>query len=98
VAKNAGLKEGVDYVAGDPFPNNPNLRTAKLLGNPVATTIKVIDRIGLYTSDGRPRWSYVASIPNADKWQSLSYGQKVDVIDAMYKRENGAKSSIKQFA
>lgn len=87
VARTAGLKEGVDYVLGDPFPNNPNLRTAVLLGDPVATTIKAIDSMGFYTQSGKPRWDYI-SMPKS-KWDSLSYDQKRQVIGQMYQREGG---------
>ena len=94
VAKQAGLKEGVDYVAGDPFPNNPNLKTAKLLGDPIATTIKVIDAIGFYTSSGQPRWSYIDQIPDAKNWSNLSYDQKARVVAQMYQREGGNGSLV----
>lgn len=95
VAKTAGLVEGKDYVVGDPFPNNPNLKTAKLLGDPIAQTIKVIDRIGFYTQSGKPRWSYVSSLSGANNWKSLSYAQKKNVIAQMYKHEGG--SALKQY-
>jgi len=91
IAKNAGLVLGKDYIVGDPFPNNPNLKTAKLLGDPVAQTIKVIDRIGFYTQSGKPRWSYVSQIPQANNWRNLSYQQKKNVIAQMYKKEGGSK-------
>ena len=47
IAKQAGLKEGVDYTVGDKFPDS-NLATARLIGDPVAKTIKVIDKINIY--------------------------------------------------
>jgi hypothetical protein len=90
IAKAAGLQEGRDYVAGDPFSNG-KYRTAKILGDPVATTIKVIDKIGFYTQSGKPRWTYVNSIPQAKNWKSLSYSQKASVIKQMYKHEGGSK-------
>ncbi len=89
VAKAAGLILGKDYTIGDAFPNNPNLHTARLLGDPIATTIKVIDRIGFYTDSGKPRWSYVNSIPQAQNWNNLSYSQRVNVIKQMYAYEGG---------
>ena len=90
IAKMAGLRLGVDYNVGDPFPNNPNLKTARLLGDPVATTIKVINKIGFYTQSGKPRWTYVNSIPQAKNWKSLSYKQKANVIKQMYAHEGGS--------
>lgn len=87
VAKTAGLIEGRDYVAGDPFPDNPNLRTARIIGDPIATTIKVIDRIGFTTASGKQRWSYI-NIPKAT-WDQYAPEQKRQVIAQMYKREGG---------
>ena len=90
IAKQAGLKEGVDYTVGDAFPDNPNLKTAKLLGDPIATTIKVIDKIGFYTQSGQPRWTYVNQLPNVKNWANLDYNGKAAVIAEMYKREGGS--------
>lgn len=92
VAKVAGLKEGVDYVKGDPFSNG-KYYTAKLLADPIDTTIKVIDKIGFYTSSGAPRWTYIESIPQAKNWKNLSYAQKKQVIAQMYKHEGGSALS-----
>lgn len=49
IAKQAGLKEGVDYTTGDVFGDKGQYNTAKLIGDPVDTTIKVIDKIGFKT-------------------------------------------------
>lgn len=91
VAKAAGLKLGVDYTIGDAFPNNPSLKTAKLLGDPIATTVKVIDRIGFQTSSGNPRWTYI-NIPKST-WDSYTYDQKRKVIGQMYQHEGGVSLS-----
>jgi hypothetical protein len=93
VARLAGLKEGVDYVAGDPFGNG-QYRTAKLLGDPIATTMKVIDSIGFYTQSGQPRWSYINQIPEAKNWANLNYDQKRQVIAQMYQHEGGNGSLL----
>jgi hypothetical protein len=95
IAKQAGLVEGKDYIVGDAFPNNPNLRTAKLIGNPVDQTIRVIDRIGFYTQSGAPRWSYVSSLKGASNWKNLSHEQKKNVVAQMYQHEGG--SQLKQY-
>lgn len=95
VAKTAGLKEGVDYAVGDPFPDNPKLKTARLLGDPIATTIKAIDKIGFQTQAGKPRWNYI-NIPK-NQWDSLSYNEKKNVIGQMYQHEGGSQLS-KYFA
>jgi hypothetical protein len=87
VAKAAGWVEGVDYEVGDPFPNNPNLRTAKIIGDPVEKTIELIDKIGFFTQSGKPRWSYVAMKP--DEWGGLAKEEKVAVIAKMYATEGG---------
>lgn len=97
IAKIAGLKEGVDYVKGDPFSGGRYF-TAKLLGDPIATTIKVIDKIGFKTQSGGNRWTYTDSIPATKNWSKLSFGQKLEVLDQMYKKENGSKSDIRRFA
>lgn len=88
IAKAAGLQLGVDYTVGDQFPNNPSLKTAKLLGDPVATTINVIDKLGFQTSSGKPRWDYI-NIPKAT-WDGYSYNQKKQVIAQMYAHEGGS--------
>lgn len=88
IAKLAGLKEGVDYVAGDSFANG-QYRTARLLNDPIDTTIRVIDKIGFQTASGNPRWTYI-NMPKK-QWDSLSYSQKKYVIAKMYKQEGGTK-------
>ena len=87
IAKQAGLVPDVDYVAGTPFPAPSNLVTAKLLGDPVAITIRVIDAIGYYTKTGAERWVYIA-IPKF-VWEFLTPDQKRDVIGFHYQHEGG---------
>lgn len=87
IARQAGLRQGIDFVDGDPFPPPSNLITAKLLGDPVALTIQVIDSIGYFTKAGTPRWAYI-SMPRF-VWQSLSPDQKRDVVGYHYEREGG---------
>lgn len=94
IARQAGLVEGRDYTVGDPFPDNPNLRTATLIGDPVDQTIKVIDKIGFYTQGGAPRWTYIAQIPEHRNWKNLSRAQKREVISKMYQREGGNGSLL----
>lgn len=86
IARVAGLREGVDYEQGDSFSNG-KYHTARLLGDPVATTIKVIDNIGFYTQGGNQRWTHTA-IPKS-QWDSLSYEQKKQVVKSMYGHEGG---------
>ena len=87
VAKSAGWVEGVDYEVGDPFPNNPNLRTAKIIGDPVDKTIELIDKIGFQTQSGKPRWSYINM--SKDEWGGLAKEEKIAVIAKMYATEGG---------
>ncbi len=91
IAKQAGLIEGVDYVMGDPFPENPNMFTAKLLGNPIESTIRVIDKIGFVTQNGQNRWVYTDSIPGANnaEWLKLGFSEKAQIIKDMYRNEGG---------
>jgi len=96
IAKQAGLVLGVDYEIGDAFPDNPNLFTARLLGDPVEQTIKVIDKLGFTTDAGGTRWSYTNSIPGANNadWSKMSKEQKTAVIAQMYQYENGGGSGL----
>lgn len=87
IAKQAGLTPGVDYVPGTRFPLPSTLVTAKLLGDPIEITIRVLDRIGYYTKAGGQRWTYIA-IP-AFVWASLSFIEKRSVIGFQYRREGG---------
>jgi hypothetical protein len=88
LARQAGLKLGVDYVDGSPFPAPSTLKTAKLLGDPVAVTIRVIDAVGYFTRSGEPRWVYIA-LPKF-VWDALSQDQKRDVIGYHYQHEGGS--------
>lgn len=85
IAKQAGLVEGVDYEVGDAFPNNPNQKTALLIGDPVEKTINVIDKIGFFTQGGKQRWTHTAM--SRKQWDALSPEAKKQVIREMYKRE-----------
>jgi len=87
IAKQAGLVLGVDYEEGSPFPNNPNIKTAKLIGNPVDKTIQVIDKVGFYTQKGSQRWTHTAIDDKA--WKSMTYDQKAKVVAQMYQKEGG---------
>lgn len=88
VAKNGGLVEGVDYSVGDPFHIGPaTYYTARLLGDPIAITIKLIDKATYYTKNGGIRWIYIAIPP--DIWKSMSYEQKKMAIKFHYKNEGG---------
>lgn len=86
IAKQGGLILGTDYTEGEPFDNG-RFHTAKLLGDPIALTIQVIDRIGFFTSTGAQRWTYIR-FPNAD-WQKLSFYGKKEIIHLMYHNEGG---------
>lgn len=88
IAKIAGLQLGVDYEIGDAFPDNPNYHTARLTGDPINTTIRVIDKIGFYTQGGKQRWTHTAIDKKA--WDSMTYQQKTNVIKKMYGHEGGS--------
>lgn len=85
IAAQAGLTLNVDYVMGDIFW--PDYHTAKLIGDPIAITIRVIDTIGYYTSRGVRRWDYIA-IPTFI-WHALNHDQKVAVVKFHYQHEGG---------
>lgn len=95
VAKSLGLVEGVDYVKGDPFPDNPNLLTAKLLGDPIETTIKGLDlaaqasnKKAFYTQSGQPRWTHTAI--SDEQWLAMTPEQKKNLVASMYQKEGGS--------
>lgn len=100
VAAEAKLKLGVDYTVGDGFTAkfsdkvragnfDITLHTARLIGDPIALTIRVIDALSFQTTHGTPisRWGYI-TMP-AFLWHELSPVQKRDVIGWMYQREGG---------
>lgn len=88
IASEAGLVFSTDYVQGDPFTvGGATYYTAKLLGDPVAITIRVIDAIGYKTKAGVERWTYI-SIPKF-VWNSLTSDEKRDVIGYHYQYEGG---------
>jgi hypothetical protein len=87
IARQADLVPGTDYEPGTPFPAPSTLVTAKLLGDPVAITIRVIDAISYFTKSGSPRWTY-AAIP-AYVWSSWVFEQKRDMVGYHYRHEGG---------
>jgi hypothetical protein len=89
IAKEAGLALDVDYEPGTPFPGTSTLVTAKLLKDPVATTIQVIDKLSFYTAHGGQRWIYIGIPPLI--WKALSNLQKTYVIWFMYQHEGGTE-------
>jgi hypothetical protein len=90
MAEEGGLVLGTDYEQGDSFGSAGTVYfTAKLLGDPIALTIKVIDKLGFYTTAPHARWTYIA-IPY-DLWLSLTENQKQYVIGFMYGQEGGTE-------
>jgi len=87
LARQAGLMAGVDYASGTRFPSPSNLFTARILGDPIEVTIRLIDAVGYYTSAGGQRWVYIA-IPHFI-WNGLTHDQKRDVIGFQYAHEGG---------
>lgn len=93
LAKEAGLKEGIDYTVGKPFTTSSGnqLFTANLLGDSIAQTIKIIDAVGFTTSSGKPRWSYIDPSTN-EQWKNMTTEQKAAFIAEMKKFEDGQNS------
>lgn len=88
IAEQAGLELGTEYETGTVFlAAGIGYHTAKLIGDPIALTIKVIDKIGFKNLQGRPRWVYVNFFHFV--WLSFTYEQKLDTIGAMYQNEGG---------
>lgn len=96
IAAQAGLKLGEDYVQGDPFKEgSATLYTAKLLGDPILTTERVISAIGFYAHSGGQRWTYIG-LPKflwdaIDPIKGLVLPSQRDVIGFMYQREGGVE-------
>jgi hypothetical protein len=90
MASEGGLVFGTDYVQGDPFTSGTStFYTAKLLGDPIVLTIKVIDKLGFYTTAPNARWTYIA-IPY-ELWMNLTTLQKTYVVGFMYGQEGGTE-------
>lgn len=88
LAQEAGLVLGTDYTQGDPFTvGTETFYTAKLLGDPIAITIKVIDKCGFFTPTGQVRWTYITL--EYALWKELSSNQKKMIIGIMYMAEGG---------
>lgn len=90
IALQGGLIEGVDYEQGGSFQaDGETYYTARLLGDPLELTIKVIDKIGYYTKHGTVRWIYIA-IPTFI-WHSFTSDEKRDIIGFHYMHEGGTE-------
>jgi hypothetical protein len=85
IAVQAGLVLGMDYAIGTPFGGS--FFTARLLGDPVVITIRVIHALGFQTATGALRWTYIG-MP-AFVWNALTWAMMRDVIGYMYQREGG---------
>lgn len=91
IAKQAWLIEWVDYIVWDAFPDNPNMKTAKLIWDPFEQTIKVIDKIWFKTQSWNSRWTYTDKLwMTNEKWKTLSDEEKKNFITRMYKEEWGS--------
>ena len=95
VARDLGGVEGVDYTKGDPFTDEQGnvLYTARLLGDGMETTIKLLDsaasnpnKRAFYTQGGQSRWGYTAM--SDEEWLAMSHAEKVGYIDNMYAHED----------
>jgi hypothetical protein len=88
LASQAGLILHQDYEIGDQFQENGlTYYTARLLGDPVELTVKVIDKLGFFTGSMQQRWSYIA-IPHW-LWLAQTPEKKRSIIGQMYVREGG---------
>jgi len=95
IAKQAGLVEWVDYVKWDKFPWNSNLYTAKLIWDPIETTIRAIDAIGFKTKWGADRWVYTSKLwLNNETWDKMSPTEKANAVKRMYQQEWGNGTAI----
>jgi hypothetical protein len=87
LAKRAGLEFGTDYSLGDSLEaDGHTYHTAHLLGDPISTTLRVIDKTGFYAAHC-PRWDHIA-IPES-LWGTFSKYQRILTVKAMYWEEGG---------
>ncbi|MGH7484587.1 MAG: hypothetical protein ACREMY_03140 [bacterium] len=77
---------------GDVLTKGGILYTARLIGDPVALTIRVIDKLGFLTVHGVHRWLSTA-MPHFI-WLTLTRAQKRDVIGWMYEFEGGTEMRL----
>lgn len=83
------LQQGIDYEIGTPFTSaGMQYYTAKLLGDPIEITIRLINKLSFRTKGNAQRWVYIM-IP-LFVWNLLSYDGKRDVIGFMYQQEGGS--------
>jgi len=84
------LIEGIHFEKGDPFRSGGRtFYTGRILADPIAVSIALIDRVGFYTGNNRQRWSYIA-IPWW-VWRSMNEWQKTLTIYEMYQHEGGVE-------
>lgn len=100
VAKTLWMVEWVDYIVWDKFPNS-NLHTARLLWDPIETTIRAFDNAAakgiwiFYTQWWKQRWSHTAM--TNEQWKKLTDEQKRNVIYAMLQREWGNMNNMSYY-
>jgi hypothetical protein len=88
LAAEGGLALNTEYVEGTPFESGGvTYYTAKLIGDPIQLTIRVITSVGYYTPTGQQRWSYIG-MPRFI-WDALTPAQQRDVIGYQYQYEGG---------
>lgn len=102
VAKSLGLVEWVDYVKWDSFKSGTGtLYTAKLLWDPVATTIKAFDTAvakwinAFYTQWWKQRWTHTAM--TNEQWKNMSQAQKEATVLKMLQKEWGDISKMSYY-
>lgn len=103
VAKMLWWELGVDYEIWDAFTtaDGKTLYTAKLIGDPIETTIRLIDRWiangidPFYRANWQGRWSYISKIwVTKEKWVNMSPSEKADVIAKMLQHEWGSMENM----
>ena len=101
VAKSLWLVLGVDYEVWDPFTtaSGQTLYTARLLWDPIETTIKALDNWArnpnthaFYTARWGKRWTHTAMSDEA--WLALSNEQKREIVYQMLQREWGKMENM----
>lgn len=103
VAKMLWWELGVDYEIWDSFTtaDGKTLYTAKLIWDPIETTIRLIDRWiangidPFYRANWQWRRSYISSIwITKDKWLKMTDAEKTEVIKKMLQHEWGSMENM----
>lgn len=96
---NALDKAGIEWTYGDGFPDNPNMRTIKILGNGIEAARAILANTnsiqGWYAKASSGQILRETGIMNNQQFASLSVEDQNKIIIGIYKGETGNGSLVK---